>query len=151
MITTMLELREAIATNCDFSQPLRVIAHDIGKKADKHSVVYCDADYPARISVSEGMYSEKGVIEFTHYADGEVLMPEHAIEALDELLEEAPKTTIGWVYFFYFPMDYKFFLLGQRKIENGLLDTNEVKRIYFHDEVPNTLVIEADYELGSFD
>ena len=55
------------------------------------------------------------------------------------------------MYFFYFPMKYKFFLLGERNIENGLLDTNEVLDMYFHDEVPNTLVIEADYELGSFD
>ena len=151
MITTMLELKQAIEENCDFSKPLRVIAHDIGKKADKHSVVYADADYPARFAVSEGMYSKKGVLELTYDAENPVLMPEHAVAALDELLEKAPRTTIGWVYFFYFPMDYKFFLLGQRRIENGLLDTDEVKRMYFHDEVPNTLVIEADYELGSFD
>jgi len=151
MITTMLELREAIAEKCDFSKPLRVIAHDIGRKADKHSVVYADADYPARISVSEGMYSEKGVIEFTYDAEGAVLMPQHAIDALDALLEDAPKTTIGWVYFFYFPMNYKFFLLGERKINDSLLDTNEVTNMFFHDEIPNTLIIEADYEIGSFD
>ncbi len=151
MITTMQELRDAIAEKCDFSQPLRVVAYDVGKKAKRHSTVYVDAEYPTRFSVSEGMYSKKGVIEFTHYADGEVLMPEHAIEALDELLTEAPRTTVGWVYFFYFPMDYKFRLLGTRRITDSLLDTNEVLKMYFHDEVPNTLIIEADYEVGSFD
>lgn len=151
MITTMQELRQEIAEKCDFSMPLRVIANDVGKKAEKHSVIYTDKDFPARIAVSEGMYSDKGIIEFTHDARGDVLMPQHAIDALDALLEEAPKTRIGWVYFFYFPMDYKFFLLGAKKIENSLLDTNEVLNMYFHDEVPNTLVIEADYEVGSFD
>jgi len=151
MINTMKELREAIAEHCDFSQPLRVIAKDVGRKAEKHSVVYCDADFPARFSVSEGMYSIKGVMEFTYDVDSPVLMPQHVVDALDEFLEEAPRTTIGWVYFFYFPMKYKFFLLGEKNIENGLLDTNEVLDMYFHDEVPNTLVIEADYELGSFD
>lgn len=147
----MQELRDAIAEKCDFSKPLRVIAHDIGKKANKHSVIYTDADFPARFAVSKGLYSKKGVMEFTYDAEGEVLMPEHAIAALDELLEEAPRTTVGWVYFFYFPMDYKFRLLGQRRINDSLLDTDEVQNMYFHDEVENTLVIEADYEVGSFD
>ena len=151
MIGTMCELRQLIAENCDFSQPLRVVALDIGKKASKHSTVRVDENYPAKINISAGMYDDRGVVELTYDAEGQVLMPEAAITALDNLLEEEPKTRIGWVYFFYFPMDYTFLLLGKKHIDCSMLDTSEIRNIYMADDEPNTLVIEADYGLGSFD
>ncbi len=151
MITTMSELRQAIAENCDFSKPLRVVALDVGKKAKKHSLVYVDAEHPATMKVSEGMYSSKGVMEFSHDPAYDVLMPEAALAALDELLEEAPKTKIGWVYFFYFPMDYTGFLGRVIHIKDCLLDTREVKNMYLLEADQNTLVIEAEYNVGSFD
>ena len=151
MITTMRELRDLIADKCDLSQPLRVVAHDVGKKAAKHTPVYVDEEHPAKIKVSPGMYSEKGVIEFAYYANGEVLMPEDVLDALDDLLFEHPKARIGWVYFFYFPLDYRFFFGKTRHVEDSLLDTKEVKNIYFADGGSNILVFEAEYGIGEFD
>lgn len=42
---TMRELRKMIAEGCDFSRPLCVVSHDVGKKAAKHSVVCVDENY----------------------------------------------------------------------------------------------------------
>ena len=151
MIITMTELRELIANNCDFSQPLRVVAHDVGKKASKHSVVRVDEDHPARFSVSSGLYDERGVVELAYDEDVEVLMPEAAVNALDELLEDDPKAHIGFVYFFYFPLDAVVFLGRVRHVKNSLLDTNKVLDISFSDDEPNTLVITAAYNVGEFD
>lgn len=151
MITTMRELRQLIAENCDFSRPLRVVAHDLGRKAAKHSVVQADENHPATMKASAGLYSEKGVIELAYEPEAKVLMPEAALATLDELLEEEPEELIGWVYFFYFPMDYTFFFGKTRHVECSLLDTRDVRNIYLADEDPNTLVIEAEYGLGEFD
>lgn len=151
MISTIRELRQLIADNCDPSQPLRIVAHDLGKKAAKHSVVRADEHHPARINVTAGTYSEKGVIELSHDAEFDVLMPEDALAALDGLLEEEPKSLIGWVYFFYFPADYKGFLGKTKRINCSLLDTSNVLDIRMSEDEPNTLVIEAEYGFGSFD
>lgn len=151
MITTMLEFRQLIADNCDFSQPLRVVAHDVGKKAAKHSIVRADENHPAQLKASAGLYDKKGVIELAYYPEGKVLMPEAAIAALDELLEEEPKALLGWIYFFYFPLDYKFFFGKVRHVECSLLDTKEARDIYFSEDEPNTLIIEAEYGVGEFD
>lgn len=150
MITTMQELRDLIADSCDFSQPLRVVAHDLGKKAAKHSVVRADEDHPAAMNVSAGLYSDKGVIEFAYDPENKVLMPEDAIAALDNLLEEEPEELIGWVYFFYFPLDYRFFFGKTTHVECSLLDTSAVRDIHMADDEPNTLVIEAEYGLSEF-
>ena len=151
MISTMLELRQLIADNCDFSQPLRIVARDLGKKAAKHSTVRADENHPARMTVTPGTYSEKGVIELAYDSEYEALMPEDALAALDGLLEEVPKALVGWVYFFYFPMDYAGFLGRAKRINCSLLDTSNVLDIYLADDEPNTLVIEAEYGIGSFD
>ncbi len=76
---------------------------------------------------------------------------EDAIAALDALLEEVPRSLIGWIYFFYFPMDYTGFLGRAKQIECSLLSTKDVSNIYLMDDKPNTLVIEAKFEVGSFD
>lgn len=151
MISTMRELRQLIADNCDFSQPLRVVARDLGKKAGKHSTVCADEDHPARMKASAGMYDERGIIELAYDPEFEALMPEDAIAALDALLEEVPRSLIGWIYFFYFPMDYTGFLGRAKQIECSLLSTKDVSNIYLMDDKPNTLVIEAKFEVGSFD
>ncbi len=151
MISTIRELRQMIADSCDSSQPLRVVAHDVGKKASRHSVVRADELYPARMTVTPGTYSEKGVIEFAYDPEFKALMPEDAIVALDGLLEEVPKALIGWVYFFYFPIDYNGLFGKKKRIECSLLDTSEVENVYLSDSEPNTLVIEAKYGVGSFD
>lgn len=151
MVTTLRELRELIAENCDFSQPLRIIAHDVGKKAARHSTLHVDESFPTKLSVARGKYDARGVIEFAYDPEGTVLMPEAALEALDKLMEEVPKATIGWVYFFYYPLDYKGFLGRVKRIKDCLLDTSSVKNVYFADDQPNTLVIEAAYGVGSFD
>lgn len=151
MIFTMQELRQMIAENCDPSQPLRVIAHDVGKKAARHSVVRVDEDHPATFSVSSGLYDERGVVEFSYYADAKVLTPQIVLDALDELLEEDPKGHIGFVYFFYFPIDVTFFLGRVRRVENSLMDTNKLLDIRFSEDEPNTLIFEAAYSLGEFD
>ena len=151
MISTMRELRQLIADNCDFSQPLRVVARDLGKKAGKHSTVCADEDHPARMKASAGMYDERGIIELAYDPEFEALMPEDAIAALDALLEEVPRSLIGWIYFFYFPMDYTGFLGRAKQIECSLLNTKDASNIYLMDDKPNTLVIEAKFEVGSFD
>lgn len=151
MITTMSEFRQLIADNCDLSQPLRVVAHDVGKKAAKHSAIRADEDHPAKINVSAGLYDDRGVIELAYDADAPVLMPEAALNALDDLLEEEPKERIGWVYFFYFPLSYTFFFGKTRQVDCSLVDTNKVRDIYMADDEPNTLVIEAEYNIGEFD
>ena len=151
MTITVLELRQLIADNCDASQPLRVVSRDVGKKADKHSVVRVDENYPIRLGVSPGRYDERAVIEFAYYSDCEVLTSEAFLDALDELLEEVPKATVGWVYFFYFPMKYVTLLRRVKLIECSLLDTRDVHKIYMSDDEPNTLVIEGAYEFSSFD
>jgi hypothetical protein len=38
-----------------------------------------------------------------------------------------------------------------KRKEDCLLDTKDVKRIYLAEDEPNTLVFEAEYEVGSFD
>lgn len=151
MITTILELRQAIADGCDNTQPLRIVAHDVGKKASKHSVVRVDENHPAKMAASAGLYTDKAIIELSYDADAGPLMPEDAIAALDELLEEKPKERIGWVYFFYFPLDLTTFFGKVRRIACSLLDTSEVLDLYLSEEEPNTLVIKAKYGLGSFD
>ena len=151
MITTMSELRQLIAENCDFSQPLRVVARDLGKKAAKHSVVRADEDHPARMSVTAGLYTKKGVIELAYDSEAEVLTPEAAVAALDNLLEDEPKELIGWVYFFYFPLEYVGLFGRKVQVDCSLLDTSEVRDVYLSEDDPNTLVIEAEYGLGSFD
>ena len=78
-------------------------------------------------------------------------MPETVLADLDEFLEENPRALLKWVYFFYFPIDYVGLFGRMRRIDNCLLDTSNVKDIYFSDDEPNTLVIEAEYEIGSFD
>ena len=100
---------------------------------------------------SPGMYDDRGTIELTHYPQLEVLMPETVLADLDEFLEENPRALLKWVYFFYFPIDYVGLFGRMRRIDNCLLDTSNVKDIYFSDDEPNTLVIEAEYEIGSFD
>ena len=150
MITTVQELRQLIVDNCDFSQPLRVVACDVGKKAAKHSVVRADENHPAVMNVTPGMYSEKSVMEFSYDAEAEVLMPEAAIAALDRLLEEVPKALIGWVYFFYFPIDYTFLFGRKRRVELSLFDASDVLDIYFADDEPNTLMIKAAYGVSEF-
>lgn len=151
MIPTMRELREMIADHCDPAQPLRVVSYDVGKKAARHSVACADESHPATMTVTPGKYDERSVIELAHYPDREVLMPESALAAIDGLLEDHPKATIGWVYFFYFPLDYKGFFGQERKIENCLLDTRDVVDVYLADDDPNTLVIKAKFNVGSFD
>lgn len=151
MIGTIRELRDLIADNCDFSQPLRVFAYDVGKKAAKHTTVRVDESFPTKMSVTPGTYEAKGVIEFEHYPEGDVLMPEDAIEALDGLLEEMPHAGIGWVYFFYYPLEYTGFLGRVKRVENCLLDTTDVRDIFLLDDNPNALIIKAAYAVGSFD
>lgn len=151
MITTIRELRELIADNCDFSKPLRVFAYDVGKKAAKHSTVRVDEKFPTKMSVTHGTYDASGVIEFAHRPEGEVLMPETALEALDGLLEEEPKATIGWIYFFFYPLKYKGLFGRMKRTDDCLLNTNNLKGIYFLDGQPNVLIIEAAYEIGTFD
>ena len=151
MATTMRELRQLIEDNCDFSQPLRVVSRDVGRKASKHSAVRVDENCPAMMKFSPGMYDDRGTIELTHYPQLEVLMPETVLADLDEFLEENPRALLKWVYFFYFPIDYVGLFGRMRRIDNCLLDTSNVKDIYFSDDEPDTLVIEAEYEIGSFD
>lgn len=151
MITTIRELRELIADNCDFSKPLSVVAYDVGKKAERHSTLRVDETFPTKMSASPGKYDDRGAIEFAHNAEGEVLMPVAAIEALDNLLEEKPKATIGWVYFFYYPLDYKGLFGRPRAIKECLLDTSSVADVYLVKDNPNTLVFKAPYDVGSFD
>ena len=148
---TMRELRQMLADGCDFSQPLRVVSRDVGKKAAKHSAVRVDETYPVNLSLAGGMYDDRGSIEFAHYEEGDVLMPETLIEALDDLLEERPYTMLKWVYFFYFPMEYVGMFGKQRHIDSGLLDTSEIRNVYLSEDEPNTLVVEGEYEFGSFD
>ena len=150
MISTMRELRNLIAENCDFTQPLRVVAHDVGKKASKHSAVRADEFFPAAMNVTPGKYSEKSVIEIAHDPEQKVLMPEAAIEAIDELLYEEPRALVGWVYFFYFPFEVTTLFGRKKHAQYCMLDTSNVKDIYLGDE-PNTLVIEAEYGPGTFD
>lgn len=150
MITTMRELRQLIADNCDPSQPLRVVANDVGKKANKHSPVRADEGHPAKFSVSSGLYDDRGVIEISYDEDAEVLMPEAAIDALDALLEDDPRALIGWVYFFYFPFDATFLFGRTRRITDSLMDTSKVQDIYFAEDEPNTLVFKAEFNLGEF-
>ena len=148
---TMRELRQLIVDGCDFSQPLHVVSHDVGKKASKHSALRVDEMFPVNVSVAGGMYDDRGSIEFAHYPESNVLMPETLVEALDELLEERPRTQLKWVYFFYFPIEY-IGMFGKRKtIGNCLLDTSEIRRVYLSEDEPNTLIIEAEYKVGSFD
>ena len=149
-MTTMLELRQLIAENCDFSQPLRVVAHDIGKKAAKHSVVRADEEHPARVTIAPGLYDDRGSIELAYDADASVLMPADFVGALDALLEEVPKARIGWVYFFYFPLDYRFLFGKVRRVDFSLLDTRDVQDIYLSEDEPNTLVFMAKYGIGEF-
>lgn len=151
MITTIRELRDLIADNCDFSQPLRIFAHDVGKKADKHSTVRVDEGFPTKITITHGMYDASGVIEFAHDPEGKVLMPKTFVEALDDLLEGEPKATIGWTYFFYYPLDYKGLFGKVKKIKECLLDTNSIKDIYLLEGQSNVLIVEAEYGIGSFD
>lgn len=151
MSITMRELRDLIAGGCDFSQPLRVVAQDVGKKGGKHSIVRADEKNPAAMNISPGMYDERGTVEVAHDPEAEVLMPEAAIAGLDALLEEVPEATIGWVYFFYFPLEYTG-LFGRRKqMRECLLDTNNLLDVYLSDDEPNTLVFKAEYGFGSFD
>ena len=43
-------------------------------------------------------------------------------------------------------------MFGKRKtIGNCLLDTSEIRRVYLSEDEPNTLIIEAEYKVGSFD
>ena len=151
MITTMRELRQLIADNCDMSQPLRVVAHDVGKKAAKHSIVRVDEEHRAKVNVTAGLYDERAVFELAYDATAEVLMPEDVLNALDDLLEEVPEALIGWVYFFYFPMSYTFFFGKTRLVDCALLDTSKVLDIYFADDEPNTLMLKAEYGIGEFD
>lgn len=151
MITTMSELRQMIAENCDLSQPLRAVAHDVSKKADRHSQVRVDENHPARFSVSKGLYDERGSVEFSYYDDAPILMPQDALDALDNLLEEDPKAHIGFVYFFYFPIEVTFFLGRKRVVDNSLMDTNKLVSVTLSDCEPNTLVFEAPFTLGEFD
>lgn len=148
---TMQELRDLVADNCDFSRPLRIVAHDVGKKAYKHSIVYVDDQHPVRLTVQPGMYDKRASIELAHYPDAEVLMPEAFVSALDELLEEEPRALVGWFYFFYFPMEYTTLFKRKMHIEEGMLDTDDIKQIYLMEDKPNLLIVEADYGLGSFD
>lgn len=151
MITTLRELRDLIAKNCDFSQPLRVVAQDVGKNAKKHSAVYVDENRPVKITIATGMYDERGSVELAYDEEGEVLMPESLIAALDEVLEEAPTELLKWFYFFYFPMDYKNMFGKIKHINCSLMDTSNIKNVYFADGVPNTLIVEGVYGIGSFD
>ena len=151
MATTMRELRQLIEDNCDFTQPIRFVSRDVGKKAAKHSIVRADEQLLARVSITPGMYDDRGVVELTHDPDAKVLMPEDVLAAIDNLLEEKPKATIGWVYFFYFPMDYVGFLGKVKRIACSMLDTSKVRDIYMSDDEPNTLIVEAEFGIGSFD
>lgn len=151
MITTIRELRKLIADNCDFSKPLRVFSYDVGRKAGKHTAVRVDESFPTKMSVTPGIYDERGIIEFAHNPEGEALMPEAALEALDALLEEVPRATIGLVYFFYYPMEYTGFFGKTRKIKESMLNTRDVRDVYLLDGHPNVLIVEAAYDVGSFD
>ena len=151
MTITLLELRQLIAENCDLAQPLRVVSRDVGKKADKHSVVRVDEDHPIKLTVSLGKYDERAAIEFAYYSDLKVLMPEALIDALDDVLEEERKATVGWVYFFYFPMEYVSLLKKVKRLDCSLLDTSKVRKIFLAEDEPNTLVVEAEYNFSSFD
>ena len=148
---TMRELRQLLVDSCDFSQPLHVVSVDVGKKADKHSAVRVDERYPVNLELAGGMYDDRGSIEFAHYPEGKVLMPEMLVDALDDLLEERPGTLLKWVYFFYFPMDYVGMFGKRRRIDSCLLDTSKIRKVYLSDDEPNTLVVEGEYEFGSFD
>ena len=148
---TMRELRQMIADKCDFSQPLHVVSRDVGKKAAKHSAVRVDETFPVNLTLAGGMYDDRGSIEFAHYLEGEVLTPEMLVEALDDLLDERPYTMLKWVYFFYFPMEYVGMFSKRRKIDSCLLDTREIHKVYLSEDEPNTLIIEGEYEFGSFD
>lgn len=151
MTMKLQELRQLIAKECDRTKPLRVVAHDVGKKADRHSTIRVDEDHPATLKVSIGEKDERAVIEFKHNAGGEVFMPKDALEAIDALLKEEHKIHIGWIYFFYFPAEYKSMLGRTKRIEESALDACNVDDIYMADGEPNTLVFEAEYNIGSFD
>ena len=148
---TMREFRQMIADGCDFSRPLHVVSVDVGKKAAKHSAVRVDETFPVNLSLAGGMYDDRGSIEFAHYPEGDVLMPGTLVEALDELLEERPATLLKWVYFFYFPMEYAGMFGKWRHIDSCLLDTSKIHKVYLSEDEPNTLVVEGEYEFGSFD
>jgi len=150
MTITIRELKQMVEDNCDPSQPLRVVSRDVGKKASKHSVIRVNEDYPVRFSASKGKFDERAYIEFAHYYDSETLMPETFIEVLEKVLEEEPKATVGWVYFFFFPMDHVTLLKKVKRIDCASLDSSKVKKIYLADDEPNTLVIEAEYEISAF-
>ena len=150
MTITIRELKELVEDNCDPSQPLRVVSRDVGKKAGKHSVISVNEDYPVRFSASKGKYDERAYIEFAHYYDSEILTPETFVEVLEDLLVDEPKATVGWVYFFFFPMDHVTLLRKVRRIDCASLDSSKVRNIYLADDEPNTLVIEAEYEISAF-
>lgn len=148
---TIRELRKLIADNCDPTQPLRVVAHDVGKKADKHSIVCVDENHPINLKIAPGTYDERASIEFAYYPESKVLTPQILLDALDELLEERPQALFKWAYFFYFPMEYVGMFKRVKRIDNCLLDTSKIQRVYMSEDYPNTLVIEGEYEFGSFD
>ena len=151
MITTLRELRNLVANNCDFSQPLRVVAHDVGKNAKRHTAVYVDETRPVKVTIETGMYDERGSVELAYDENGEILTPESFIAALDEVIEEVPTELLKWFYFFYFPMDYKGRFGKVQHFENCLLDTRDIHDVYFAEGVPNTMIVEGVYGVGSFD
>jgi len=148
---TMLELRQLIADGCDFSKPLQAVARDVGKKAKKHSEVRVDESHPARLKITPGKYDDRMAIEFAHYPDCTAIMPEEALAQLDEMIEANPRATVGWVYFFYFPMGYITAFKQVKRKKECLLDSSNVKRVYLAEDEPNTLVFEAEYGVDSFD
>lgn len=103
------------------------------------------------LKLASGTYDDRGSIEFAHYPESQVLTPRMLVDALDELLEERPTTLLKWVYFFYFPMEYAGMFGKTRQIENCLLDTSKIHRVYLLEDEPNTLVVEGEYDFGSFD
>ena len=148
---TIKEIRQLIADKSDPSQPLNVLARDLGKKAAKHSGMRVNETLPTKVNVTLGQYDERSSIEFAHNPGGDALMPGDVLAALDGLLETEPKATLGWVYFFYYPLKYKGFLGKIKQIKDCLLDTNNVIDVYFSEDEPNTLVFMAPFTLGSFD
>lgn len=151
MISTMRELRDLVAENCDFSQPLRIAAHDVGKKASRHSNIYVDENHPAKLTVEAGTVDDRGSVELSHDPEAGPIMPGEFVEALDAVLKGAPGELLSWFYFFYFPMDYTKRFGKPLHIEWSILDTNNIRDIYFYPGEVNTMIVEAEYNVGTFD
>lgn len=151
MIRTMRELRDLLAHSSDFSQPLRVGAYDVGKKASRHSNVYVDEEHPAKLAVEAGTLDDRGSVSLSYDPEADPLMPEAFIAAIDAVLQENPRELLHWFYFFDFPIDYTKRFGKPMHLEWSILDTSEIRDIYFYPGEVNALIVEAEYNVGTFD